>query len=164
MSVDNELDPQELAFERSADMQWGGKALEPFSYLRKTASIRLGMRYWKLQPGEIELVSGEENGEQWQLEVYDHLAEDCAITLWLCSQDDAMCRRARRDPEWAQAEIDVWAEGKIFGKGMDLQPEAYVAFLQIVRDIHASEFDVESEKKTQPEIVEPEQSANPSST
>lgn len=148
---DNELDPQEIAFERSAEMQWNGHKLEPFSYLRKSAAIRLNVQWWKLRPEDIttEKVKLEDKEEEVSIQHYDALVEDIAKVLWLCTHSDDECKRARRDPAWAESQIDEWAEGKIFDSGMSLNSEAWGTFLTIMNDATITEPVVAaSEKKT----------------
>lgn len=144
-----DLDPQEQAFERSADMHWNGQKLEPFSFLRKTAAVRLGVKWWKLTPADIITEKVDlGKGKSMDVQYYDDIGLDIATVLWLCTHSDDECRRARRDTQWGEEQVDQWSEGKIWDSGMKLNGDAWAAFLQIVNDVTITEPRASSEKKT----------------
>jgi hypothetical protein len=99
---------QEQAFR--AEYEYRGKMLEPWSHVRKTAAEMLGLRYgFKTTADNLyEVDNPSKPGEKVTL--YDGMLHDCAIVLWLCSQPDSTCRKARRQPALFESAIDKWAD------------------------------------------------------
>lgn len=76
--------------------------------------------------------------EPEEVTVYDGLAMDAAIVIWLCCQTESAVRRARRKPREYEADIDRWAEKQ----GITIQSpklkEATQAFAEIMAQISES--------------------------
>lgn len=111
--IDDELSPEELAYQRSDVMTWRGRDLEPFSYLRKTAAMAL-MRY------------------------FDSNMPEPVIVLWLSLQADEKVKRARRNPQGVEDEIDLWADEQRLLDGVTPESECQQVYDTIMRDIAAS--------------------------
>lgn len=127
-----------------SELEFRGKTLKPFSFVRQTAAVALGLRYGSLSDDDIKthpnpkwkelqaLLSAmqedsetiNEMGGMAALEqrrseladepehitLYDGLVMDAAIVLWLCSQPDSVCQRARRKPREFETQVDKWAD------------------------------------------------------
>lgn len=117
----------ERAFRRSADYQWQGQPLQPYSFLRQTAALALGMRYGQLHEGEYEVCQG--------IPVYPALPQDIALQLWLMHQPDPVCREARRNPEKFEALIDEWAEAQGIGPNGEHHTAACILFFEVQFDV-----------------------------
>lgn len=113
MSDRDELSPEELAFERSGEMTWRGKEVEPFSYLRKTAAMSL-LRY------------------------FGNNIPEAVVVVWVCLQSDGRVRMARRAPESVEEEIDAWAQAECVLEGLVPDAETQRVYDAITADIAAS--------------------------
>lgn len=148
MSDFHDLDPDEQSAPERAfrvELEFRGKKLKPFSFVRQTAAVALGLKYGSLsdddikthpnpkwnermgllsilhdEPAEaIDAAGGEAKimarveelaDEPESITLYDGLVMDAAIVLWLCSQPDSVCQRARRKPREFETQIDKWAD------------------------------------------------------
>lgn len=135
-----EDNPQILAFRQ--ELEYRGKALEPFSHLRQTAAMNLGLRYWALSPDDLREIRNPSatpgTDEPDTVTVYDGLIHDTAIVLWLCNQPDSVCQRARRVPREFENKIDKWADENGITVGSDSLAEATSVFLQLVNSAAAA--------------------------
>lgn len=166
--------PEEKSFRESADKEFQGKPLEPFSFLRQTAARALGLRYGNLSPEEVlrvpnpkfaALIAARETleamdkrkkkapaaqreklqkiieglaDEPEELNSYDGVLYDAILVLWLCSQPDSVCMRARRKPREYEREIDRWAENIGLSIGAPQTEAALQLFSDIVTELQAS--------------------------
>ena len=87
---------------------------------------------------EMEAI-GEQDDE---VIIYDGIALDALLVLWLCHQSETVCARARRNPKEYEKEIDRWGEkNEIFvDESMTPNPEALAVFMGIIADIRASQY------------------------
>lgn len=153
---------QERAHQRSEMMEFDGRKLHPFSHLRQTLCLVMGIKYWTLTPDDLRTLKNphkreladeklskkrrkEIESEPDEVQTYDGLPHDAAIVLWACSQDDATCIRARREAGDSVTARDRW-EGKIDAfadkagitlTGRNFQA-ASLAFMQIVNDVNST--------------------------
>lgn len=161
-------DAPEMAYRRSDDYEFpAGTKLQPFSFLRKTTAVRMGLRVWKLAPEELytvrnpnadrilELEAQRVGADAFDIEkieeeleslgsieadIYDNMMMDVAIVLWLCSLPDAEVRKVRRNPLKYEEELDTWAEeNKIYQEGLKSSKLALRTFMAIVNDVNASQ-------------------------
>lgn len=150
---DHELNEtaQETAF-RSGELSYRGKTLEPFSHLRQTAAMNLGLRYWMLSQDDLREISNPhpKEGEPDTVTVYDGMIHDAAIVLWLCHQPDSVCQRARRVPRGYEDKIDKWADENGITVGSDTLAEATGLFMELVNASNASK-GVPGESKGRPD-------------
>ena len=137
-------DEQTNAFRSSEEYLLDGSPLPfPFSYLRHTAALELGIKYFRLGPEDIFSITNpnptwERDNEPAKVDSYNGLLRDVGIALWLCHQTDSIVRRARRKPLDYEEVIDNWA----VEKGLDITGANRSAgtglFMQMVNDINAS--------------------------
>lgn len=169
--------PQDAAF-RAGDLTYREKALEPFSHLRQTAAMNLGLRYWMLgqddlreiaNPHMAELEAAREivnrpvdsdertaalatverlKDEPESVTVYDGMIHDAAIVLWLCHQPDSVCQKARRQPRGFESKIDAWADEHGITVGSDSLAEATQLFMSLVNSANASKGVPDKDKKS----------------
>jgi len=152
------LPSPEKAFRDSDEIEFQGRKLEPFSFVRQTAAIELGLRYWRLTPDDLytlktaasekveplQTKEGIQVGaatipvEAQEVQMYDGFVMDIAIVLWLCSQPDSECRRARRKPREYEAKIDHFADQNGIYVGGIHFTEASETFAAIVQAINGS--------------------------
>lgn len=143
MSIDAELDPQEMAdraWNRARSFEFRGKPLQVWDFLRKTAAIELGMRYGKVSPDELEeVLAVDEKGKPRKVVTYRGVYRDATIVLWLMHQDAAAARQARARPIPAHDLIDQWAEEqRLFSDSMEFDQEAMTLFETLMADDAAS--------------------------
>lgn len=143
-------DTPETAYRDSDAFEFLGRPLHPFTFVRHTAAIALGLRYWRLSPSDLYTVKVPKPPEEGETPdpasppelvdtpMYDDIFTDIAVVLWLCHQPDSICRRARRKPADYEAEIDAWAEKMRIGFGGANQEEASLLFARIVGAVSAS--------------------------
>ncbi len=124
----------ERAFRESEALEFRGRPLEPFSFLRQTTAIELGLRYWRLSPDDLYTIKGEAE----EVQMYDGMVMDAAIILWVCHQPDQTCRRARRKPRDYEAAIDKWADDNGVSVGGEYLAEAMQVFGAIMGAVNAS--------------------------
>lgn len=163
--------PEERSFR--GEYTFRGKTLKPFSHVRQTAAVELGLKYGVrvdaddmierrnpkyderqdiLRALEEDSDTITEMGGAAQLSAraeelkdepefivtYEGLMWDASLVLWLCSQPDSTCRRARRQPDKFEAEIDKWADQNGITMNGDSLAEAYAVFSDIMNDTAAS--------------------------
>ena len=58
----------DVAYHRSSLHEWRGRELEPFSFVRRTAAIALGLRCWKLTPADFETLENPRATKRKKLE------------------------------------------------------------------------------------------------
>lgn len=140
-TLDHELteNPMEAAF-RDGTLEYRGKMLEPFSHLRQTAAMNLGLRFWMLSADDLREIRNPnpKEGEPESVTVYDGMIHDTAIVLWLCHQPDSVCQRARRIPREYEDKIDKWADENGITVGSDTLAEATGIFMLLVNSTNAS--------------------------
>lgn len=135
MSIENELDVQELAeraFNRAEDFTFRGKPLHAWDYLRKDTARTLGLKWGIITSRDvIDLGDG--------VETYVGIERDVVILLWCMSHDGPENRRARSNPQAHQETLDTWAESmKLLTSGMSLDEEALKLFMSVMLDVRAS--------------------------
>lgn len=145
----------EQAWRDSEDLEFLGKPIANFSFVRQTAAIELGLKYWRLNAEDLytlKLASPEPGAPDQEIPMYNGFIMDIAIVLWLCHQTETDVRRARRKPADYEARIDAWADANdITLRGGNFN-EARDLFFQIVQAVNASKaepnLDLPAEKKT----------------
>lgn len=139
--LEDDTTPADRAFRDSADYEFRGQKLEPWSFLRKTAAMALGLKYYRLTKDDVFTIPhplGDDRPADApaEIEMYDGLIFDVAVVLWICHQSDTTCRRARRSRSEFEAEIDAWAEKS--GIAGEHLAEATGLFMRILSDETAS--------------------------
>lgn len=157
----DDYNEQDNAFLTADEFELDGSKLEPYSFTRKTAALALGLRWGKLSAGDVQTISATDpdSGAIVEVQTYAAIERDAAIVLWLCSQPIHEVKSARRNPGAFEDVIDVWAEKRIFGDGMEVKEEAISLFKRIVMGADLSEGRPQgdgpaSEKKTQEATAE----------
>ena len=125
--LDN-LNPTDLAFERSGGYFFNGEKLEPFSSRRKRVAGALGMRmFFRVDAEDWRSLSNEGT--------YDGIDQDIATVLWVCLQTPARLIRALRFRNEAIEELNDWADSAEIAVGENRHAEAIEAFSEIIMDI-----------------------------
>lgn len=63
---------------------------------------------------------------------WDGMKRDAAIVLWLCSQPDSTCQRARRQPREFEGKIDAWADANGLRGSSENMKKAIAEFSRIM--------------------------------
>lgn len=138
----------EKIFVESENHSLNGMKLQPYSVARMWAADAMGLHYGHLSPAEMTL---------WKKNsIYPGAARDVAIVLWVCSVLDTdevseaeELDTACREPIEAVQKAMEWAKGLNIHtpKRKEFWP-AFREFLKIMREVHESTVEADTEKKT----------------
>lgn len=131
VAVEHDESEQDSAFIDSENRTWGGKKLRSYAAMLQATAQRLGLRYGRLKPEDVE--EFKTTGQ------YSGLNTDVYIVLWLCakaSKSDAY--KAQRLPEWGLDQAFTWADEEKLFYPSERFLDAALLFSKIVSDPNAS--------------------------
>lgn len=82
---------------------------------------------------ELRKVIADFADEPEEVLTWDGMKRDAVIVLWLCSQPDSVCQRARRKPREYEGVIDTWADEHSLSGNGDAMQKAIVEFSRIIK-------------------------------
>lgn len=139
----------EEAFERSGAYTFQGHLLKAFSIERQAAAQRLGLKYGKTKPGEVEMIpieipEGKGKVRKASYVNYPGMLDDCILVLFLCTLEADEILRFRG----SSAEVEFWRAAYqwagVNGIGYlnAIHGEAFALFSAIMADLRSTAVDV----------------------
>jgi len=139
-----ELSEKDAAFIESASgsrsLSFGGRdngsaELQAFNTYRQVAAQKIGMNFFSM--GEDALAEFMSAG------TYNGIFLDAILTVYLCTQPESVSKRALSAPSAVQGMAMAWAEKNSILVGNENHGELLEAFGAILRDIFASQDEVD---------------------
>lgn len=130
------LSEEEIRRTPNPDFQRRQKLQSAWESMATPGHKRSKKEHAKMMAMEAEIKTLADEPEE--IVTWAGMMQDIAIVLWLRSQPDSVCHRARRKPREYEGEIDAWAEKNGIGTNAENTKRAVQVFSETLNAANAS--------------------------